>query len=138
MIVVDASVLVDVLLDRSEARALLNRELAGREHEPLHAPSLIEPETLNVLRKFVLRRVVSPRRATEAVSDLARARLIRYSHEPLIFRIWELRDQVTAYDAAYIALTEVLGADARLLTGDKGLARVARKVLGRDRVPVLG
>jgi predicted nucleic acid-binding protein len=137
VIVIDASVLIEVLLDRSQALALLKRELAGREHEPLHAPAVIEPETLNVLRKFVLRRIVSPRRATEAVSDLTKARLIRYPHEPLVFRIWELRDQLTAFDAAYVALAEVLGAEARLLTEDKGLARVAVNVLGRDRVPRL-
>ena len=137
MIVVDASVLIDVLLNRSEALAFLAREQAGREHEPLHAPAVIEPETLNVLRKFVLRRLVTPRRATEAVADLSKARLIRYPHEPLVFRIWDLCNQLSAYDASYVALAEVLGDHARLLTRDKGLAKTARALLGADRVALV-
>ena len=135
MIVIDASVLVDALLGRSET---LVREQAGREYEPLHAPAVIEPETLNVLRKFVLRRVISPRRGTEAVADLTKARLIRHPHEPMVFRIWELHGQLTAYDAAYVALAEALGERARLLTADKRMAKTARALIGRDRVGLVG
>ena len=134
MIVIDASVLSEVLLDRGGARSALEEAQRAHEHEPLHAPAVIEPETLNVLRKAVFRGLASPRRATEAVSDLTKARLVRYPHGPLVFRIWELRDQLTAYDAAYVALAEVLGDRARLLTGDKRLAKTARALLGANRV----
>ena len=138
MIVIDASVLSEVLLGRRQARSALGEAQRTHEHEPLHAPAVIEPETLNVLRKAVFRGLASPRRATEAVADLTKARLIRYPHEPLVFRIWELRDRLTAYDAAYVALAEVLGDDARLLTGDKKLAQTARALLGKDRVSLVG
>ena len=134
MIVIDASVLVDALLYRAQALETLEREQQGHEHEPLHAPAVVEPETLNALRKFVFRGLVTPRRATEAVADLTKARLVRYPHEPLVFRIWELRDQLSAYDAAYVALAEVLGDGAQFLTGDKRLAKTARALLGANRV----
>lgn len=137
MIVIDASVLTDALLGREEALEALERELDGREHEPLHAPELIELETVNALRKVVLRGQVSTRRTTEAVTDLGNVRLVRYPHAPLRPRIWELRDQLTAYDAAYLALAEALGS-AVLLTGDHALATVARRLLGADSVTAVG
>ena len=137
MIVIDASVLTDFLLEHEEAVAAVNETVVGHEHESLHAPEVIEPETLNALRKMARRRLVTVRRATEAVSDLGRARLIRYPHEPLRPRMWELRDQLSAYDAPYIALAEALG-DALLLTADRGLATVATRLLGKDRVHPVG
>ena len=130
--------MTDALLHRGHAIETFEREQEGMEYQPLHAPGVIEPETLNALRKLVLRNLVTPRRATEAVSDLTKARLVRYPHGPLVFRIWELRDQLTAYDAAYVALAEVLGDRARLLTGDKRLAKTARGLLGKDRVSLVG
>jgi predicted nucleic acid-binding protein len=133
LIVVDARVLTDFLLGRTQAVDALRRELAGREQEPLHAPELIEPETLNALRRLVDGGSVSDRRATEAVSDLANARLIRYPHAPLRERIWDLRHNLTAYDAAYLALAEALD-DPVLLTGDGGLASKATGALGSDAV----
>jgi len=136
LIVVDASVLTDVLLERHVAVAALRRELVGREHEQLSAPQVIDPETLNALRKLVLRGSVTSRRATEAVSDLGKFRLIRYPHELLVPRMWELRDRLTAYDAAYVALAEVLG-DAVLLTADRGMAAAARRLLGKESVRLL-
>jgi len=137
LIVIDAGALTDVLLEREEAVAALSQEFVSREHEPLNAPELIEPETLNALRKMSFRGSVTPRRATEAVSDLGRLRLIRYPHEPLRLRMWELRDQLTAYDAAYVALAEALGG-ALLLTADQAMATVARRLLGVDRVRAVG
>jgi predicted nucleic acid-binding protein len=133
LIVVDASVLTDFLLGRTQAVDALRRELAGREQEPLHAPELIEPETLNALRRLVDGGSVSDRRATEAISDLANARLIRYPHAPLRERIWDLRHNLTTYDAAYLALAEALD-DPVLLTGDGGLASQATGALGSDAV----
>ncbi len=133
MIVVDASVLIDFLLGRPEAVDALAFELTGREHEPLHAPELIEPETLNALRRMAGRGAVTDQRASEAVADLANTRLIRYPHAPLRSRVWELRHDLTAYDATYLALAEGL-AGSVLLTGDGGLATRARSSLGDDQV----
>jgi predicted nucleic acid-binding protein len=133
VIVVDASVLTDFLLGRTEAVDAIDRELDGHEHEPLHAPEVVEPETLNALRNLVRAKAITDRRADEAVDDLGVIRLIRYPHDPLRGRTWELRHNLTAYDAAYLALAEALG-DAILMTGDRGLATSARAALGDDRV----
>jgi predicted nucleic acid-binding protein len=133
LIVIDASVLTDFLLGRAEAIEAVDRELAGREHDPLHAPEVVEPETLNALRSLARAKSITDRRAREAVDDLGVIRLIRYPHDPLRERIWELRHNLTAYDAAYLALAEALDG-AILMTGDRGLATSARAALGDDRV----
>lgn len=133
MIVVDASVLTDFLLGRPQALEVLGEELVDREHEPLHAPELVEPETLNALRRLVSSGRVSDQRATEAVADLAKTRLIRYPHAPLRDRVWQLRDELTAYDAAYLALAEALE-NAVLVTSDGGLAARSRALLGEQNV----
>lgn len=133
MIVVDASVLTDFLLGRPAVLDALGTELAGREHEPVHAPELIEPETLNALSRLARGGHVSDERATEAASDLARVRLVRWPHAPLRERVWDLRHNLTAYDATYLALAEALE-DPLLLTVDGGLAARARASLGADRV----
>ena len=132
MIVIDASVLTDFLLDRGGAVAAVDQEISSQGHQPLHAPEVIEPETLNALRKMTLRGVISARRGTRAVTDLDKIRLIRYPHEPLRPRMWELRDQLSAYDAAYLALVEV--GKGVLVTADRGLAAAARRHLGDDAV----
>ncbi|MGH8574689.1 MAG: type II toxin-antitoxin system VapC family toxin [Gammaproteobacteria bacterium] len=75
--VVDASVLTDFLLGRAPATDALRLELAESEHEPLHAPELIEPETLNALRRLVRAGHLTDQRATEAAADLESARLVR-------------------------------------------------------------
>jgi predicted nucleic acid-binding protein len=133
LIVVDASVLTDFLLGRRQAFNALQRELTGHEHEPLHAPELIEPETLNALRRLVLAGSVTDERATEAASDLADTRLIRYPHAALRPRVWALRHNLTAYDAMYLALAEALDHSV-LVTGDRGLASYARASVGDARV----
>jgi predicted nucleic acid-binding protein len=133
LIVIDASALTDFLLGRAKALEALRRALAGREHEPLHAPELIEPETLNALRRLGAGRAVSELRATEAVADLGSVRLVRYPHVPLRERVWALRHELTTYDATYLALAEALD-DPLLLTGGAGLAARARRSLGDVRV----
>jgi predicted nucleic acid-binding protein len=137
VIVVDASVLTDFLLGRPQTMAALELELANHEHEPMHAPELIEPETLDALRRLARSAAVTDRRASEAAADLARVRLIRYPHAPLRERIWALRDELTAYDAAYLALAEALR-DSVLLTSDGALAARAVGSLGDDRVRLVG
>jgi predicted nucleic acid-binding protein len=131
--VVDASFLTDFLLGRPEALDALEAALAGHEHEPLHAPELIEPETLNALRRLARAGSISDERASEAATDLASARLIRYPHAPLRERVWALRHDLTAYDATYLALAETLD-EPVLITADGGLAARARIALGDERV----
>jgi predicted nucleic acid-binding protein len=133
LIVVDASVLTDFLLSRPTAVDAVEQGQAGSEQRPLAAPDLIESETLNALRKLVLRRDVSEPRASEAVGALASVRMIRFPFAPLRERVWDLRHNLTAYDAAYLALTEALP-EASLLTGDAGLAQAARDSLGEAGV----
>jgi predicted nucleic acid-binding protein len=133
LIVVDASVLADFLLGRPQALTAIEEAMAGREHELLHAPELIEPETLNALRGLARGGAITDRRAEEAVGDLASVRLVRYPHAPLRDRVWALRHNLSAYDATYLALAEAVD-DPILLTGDAGLAGLARESLGEDRV----
>jgi predicted nucleic acid-binding protein len=133
VIVVDASVLVDLLLRRPAALDGVENVLAGREEDPFHAPELIEPETLNALGRLVRAGDVEAHRAEDAVADLEVVRLVRHPHAPLRSHVWALRGALTAYDATYLALAEALD-DAVLLTADSGLAGVAARVLGRARV----
>jgi predicted nucleic acid-binding protein len=133
LIVVDASVLTDFLLGRPQALDALQRGLVGHEHELLHAPELVQAETLNALRRLVLAGNITDERATAAASDLANTRLIRYPHAPLRARVWDLRHNLAAHDATYLALAEAVD-DSVLLTGDGGLASSARASLGAGRV----
>jgi predicted nucleic acid-binding protein len=118
MIVADASAVLELLLG-TPAGARVAARLAA-PGETAHAPHLLDLEVAQVLRRYVRRREVPAGRAREALDDLAELPLVRFPHEPLLPRIWELRDQLTAYDAAYVALAEGLG--ARLLTRDRALA----------------
>ena len=120
MIVVDASVVIEVLLRLETADAVLDRIFASGE--TLHAPQLIDVEVAQVIRRYWRAGDISARRGAEAVQDLVDLPVQRYAHEPLIARVWELRHNVAAYDATYIALAEAL--DAPLLTRDRALARL--------------
>ena len=135
MIVVDATALTDYLLGRPEVSDAVDAEMASSGDRLMHAPELVEAETMNALRGLMLGGKVSERRALEAVDDLAFAPLISYPHAPLRDRMWQLRHQLTAYDAAYLALAE--GLDATLMTADGGLAARARKSIGAARVRLL-
>lgn len=117
MIVVDASVAVDLLLRGPDADRLASRLL---DHgEPLHAPHLLDVEVAQVFRRFALRGVLEPARGREALRLLARLPLTRHDHAQLLPRIWALRANLTAYDAAYVVLAELLG--ATLVTRDRRL-----------------
>jgi predicted nucleic acid-binding protein len=133
LIVVDASALTDILLGRPQALRAMRNELADQRHEPLHAPALIEPETLNALRAMARRGDVTERRAAEAVRDLGKVRMVSYPHGPFRDRVWELRHELTAYDATYLAIAEAIG-ESVLLTADRGLADRARRSIGAGRV----
>ncbi|MBA3991181.1 MAG: type II toxin-antitoxin system VapC family toxin [Propionibacteriales bacterium] len=120
MIVCDAGVLVSAVADHGSSGAQA-RELLGSQ--PLHAPYLVDIEVVSALRGLVRGGSAEPAAALAALARFAELSVIRHEHEPLLARIWELRDDVTAYDAAYVALAELL--DVPLLTGDAGLARAA-------------
>ncbi|HKP20621.1 MAG TPA: type II toxin-antitoxin system VapC family toxin [Thermoleophilaceae bacterium] len=134
--VIDASALTEVVLDRPETRANLRAALSEAPFSWLHAPELIDLEVVNTLRRLVSASLITERRATEAVSDIGRARIRRHRHGSLRRRIWALRNELTAYDASYLALAERLG--AALITSDAGLAARARDALGAARVRHLG
>jgi len=120
LIVVDASALIEVLLGTSAASRLDERFFV--EGETLHAPHLLDVEVAQVLRRYALAGLFGAGRGVEALEDLADFPIARYPHEPFLSRIWELRHNVTAYDAAYLALAEAL--DAPLVTRDAKLASV--------------
>ena len=118
MIVVYASALLEFLLQtplgmRVEARLL-------RDRDEFHAPHLADVEVTQGLRRLVRAGDVSPGRAAEALADLADFDLHRHPHLDLLSRAWKLRDNLTAYDAMYVALAEAL--DAPMVTCDAPLA----------------
>lgn len=117
MIVVDASVLAPALVDDSDEGDQFRQRLRGQR---LVAPELIDLEVQSVLRAGVRRGLLDARRAQLAWEDLLHMPLHRARHAPLLPRIWELRDNLTTYDTAYVALAEALG--VALLTTDRKLA----------------
>jgi predicted nucleic acid-binding protein len=121
VIVVDASALLEVLL-RTPAAAAVDRRLF-KPGESLHAPHLIDVEVAQVVRRYAAAGAIEPDRGRAALADLADFPLRRYPHAFLLPRVWELRDNLTAYDAVYVALAEAL--DALLLTRDRRLASAA-------------
>ncbi|MGB8504212.1 type II toxin-antitoxin system VapC family toxin [Mycobacterium sp.] len=118
MIVVDASVLAVALGDDATDGRRARQRLVD---EALIAPALIDLEVVSVFRRHVAAKLMPARRADGAVSDLADLPLRRSPHGPLLHRIWQLRQVLTPYDAAYVALAEAL--DILLLTADRRLAR---------------
>jgi predicted nucleic acid-binding protein len=118
LIVLDASVLVNAIADDQRDGAQAREVL--RQAGALAAPDLIDIETMAVLRKRWLAHALSDDRLSDAVDDLHALALERYPALPLTRRIAELRANVTAYDAAYVALAEVL--DCELVTADQRLA----------------
>jgi predicted nucleic acid-binding protein len=130
LIVVDASAILEVLLNTPKAAGVSARIFD--ERETLHAPHLIDLEVAQVLRRYDAAGELATERAAQALDDLSALPLQRYPHDLLVRRIWELRKNVTAYDAAYLALAESLG--ATLVTRDARLSRV-RGVAARVEIP---
>ena len=118
MIAVDASAILEVLL-RTGRGAQIEDRLLSRGGS-LHAPHLLDVEVAQVLRRYAAAGTVTSERGLQALMDLGDFPIHRYSHDVLLPRIWELRHNVTAYDAAYLALAETLA--ARLVTCDGRLA----------------
>ncbi|NGZ10764.1 MAG: PIN domain-containing protein [Nitrospira sp. LK70] len=118
MIVVDASAVIEMLLNTPTGVQLVERVFDP--DETLHAPHLLDVEVAQVLRRYTRTGELDTARGLQALEDLADFPLTRYPHDLFLLRIWELRHNVTAYDATYIALAEALGAP--LLTRDAALA----------------
>lgn len=118
MVVIDASAVVDLLLELPINQPLLRRL---EDVSELHAPHLIDLEVLSVLRRLVRSGTMGLDAAGMARRSLAELPIERYPHVLLRDRIWELRDNLTVYDAAYVALAEEL--ELPLVTSDGRLAR---------------
>lgn len=117
MSVVDASAILELLLNTA-AGERVSRRLARERH--LYAPYLIDIEVASALRRFRLNGQIVESEGLSLLADLGDFRIVRYSHIHLLPRIWELCQNLTAYDAAYVALAEAL--DAPLITCDRKLA----------------
>ena len=119
MIVVDASVLVVALGDDADDGDLARARLRG---EDFSAPELIDLEVGSALRRLLATGKLDRRRAELALGDLVELPLRRGAHRPLVARCWQLRENCTFYDAAYVALAELL--EAPLVTADMRLAAI--------------
>jgi predicted nucleic acid-binding protein len=118
VIVVDASVLVEYVLRTPTGLRLIERLRHPKER--LCAPYLVDLEVAQTVRRWAFASLISGERGGKAMQHLAEVRVRRWSHKPLLPRIWELRHNLTAYDDAYVALAE--GLRAPLLTCDRSLA----------------
>jgi len=121
VIVVDASAALEVLLRTPAAPAVEKRLFASGE--TLQAPDLIDLEVAQVLRRYAAAGQITADRGRNALANFTELPIRRYPHGMLLYRIWSLRKNLTAYDAAYVALAEAL--DAPLLTRDQRLATAA-------------
>lgn len=121
MIVIDASVVLEVLLATPDALPLQNRMFAKKQS--LHAPDLLDLEVAQVLRRYFFAGRLAADRGATALEYLSSFPITRYPHDLFLPRVWELRHNFTAYDAAYLALAEAL--NAPLLTRDRALASAA-------------
>lgn len=121
MSVVDASVFVDALVGVGSHGELAREELGGQA--TLQVPAIFGAEAASALRGLVMRSELSPIRAAAALEQVRRVRTVQYPFEPFTPRVWELKDNLTVYDAWYVALAEWLNTD--LVTGDDNLVNAA-------------
>ncbi len=133
MLVVDASALTELVLGRP-AGGVVGEHFADHQFA-LHAHHLVDVEVLSALRRLVASGEATTERAGEAIADLLDLPIERYPHDILVPRIWDLRQNLTAYDASYVALAEgVADEPVPLLTAD---GRLARAIGDHTEVPVL-
>lgn len=133
MLVVDASALTELVLGRP-AGDVVGEHLVGHGFA-LHAPHLVDVEVLSALRRLVASGEATTERTGEAIADLLDLPIERYPHDILVPRIWQLRENFSAYDASYVALAEGLADEpVPLLTAD---VRLARAVADHADLPVL-
>lgn len=114
-------------------RERIKQEDSGDPRETLHVPHLFTVEVLHALRRLTLAGHVSETRSNRAINAMLNMRLTRYPHEPFVKRIWELKENVSAYDSAYVALAETL--DAPLVTTD---GRLAQALVHKAKVEFYG
>jgi predicted nucleic acid-binding protein len=119
LIVIDASAVLELVLRTDRGKKVESRALLSEES--LHAPHLLDVEVTQALRRLVQLKEITAVRAKQALDDHAAVHIRRANHKDMLERVWELRHCVTAYDATYVALAEIL--DAPLLTCDAKLAR---------------
>jgi predicted nucleic acid-binding protein len=119
VIVLDASAAIEWLM-KTPAGTQVDRRLFSSPPSTLHVPHLLDVEVAQVLRRYVREKSMTASRGEEALQDLLDLPLNRYPHDILMPRIWELRTVLTAYDAVYVALAELL--EAPLLTCDRKIA----------------
>ena len=117
VLVVDASVIAPAIADGGLDGDTCRARIKGQS---IAAPDLLRVEVVSVLRRQVHRGELSPRQTTNAIDDLMNLPIVVYPTAPLLRRCWELRANVTAYDACYVSLAEAL--DCTLLTADSRLA----------------
>jgi predicted nucleic acid-binding protein len=118
LIVADASVIAEALVDDGARGDRFRLRLRG---ERLSAPHLVDVEVVSALRRQSAAGLLDARRAALALTDLQELPLRRFPHTPLMARCWELRNNLTVYDASYVALAELF--EVTLLTADRRLAR---------------
>jgi predicted nucleic acid-binding protein len=119
LIVIDASAVLELLLRTDKGIKVQARALVSKES--LHAPHLIDSEVTQTLRRLVHLKEITAARGKQALEDHITLNIKRAEHREFLERVWVLRDSVTAYDAAYVVLAEIL--DAPLITCDAKLAR---------------
>jgi predicted nucleic acid-binding protein len=128
VIVLDASALVELILDTPTGQLVADR--IADPAESLHVPHVADIEVVQALRRYVREGEIDADAGETALDDLRALDLQRHAHEPLLERVWELRRNLTAYDAVYLALAEVL--DGVLLTCDRRLSQapgMSRRVM---------
>ncbi len=118
MIVLDASACLELLLGTPTGNEVA--KWIRPPEEDVHVPHLLDLEVTQALRRYVLNRSLAARRAELALQHLRQVDFERHRHDLLLPRIWALRENLTAYDAVYVALAEVL--NATLLTTDRRMA----------------
>jgi predicted nucleic acid-binding protein len=119
MIVLDASVVVELLTNGALADSI--RDHLARRDESFVVPHLIDVEVVSAMRRLAAGNRIEAHRSDQFLAGLAALPAERYSHTPLVGRMWELRHNFTAYDAAYIALAEAM--NAVLYTSDEKLSK---------------
>ena len=117
--ILDASAAVDFVLDREPIASWVKEELGAADR--VRAPHVIDVEVLAAIRRVALSGWISPQRGARAIEHYSALRLVRFPHRRLIARAWSLRENLTAADALYVALAELLAAP--LVTTDGALAR---------------